>query len=356
MKDIVPTGPLKEISEIEPSPKTELELISETLLASIDDHKDRIQVYYDEMAEIELKPDFGVEVDVENIERLEGVDDIYGLEEKVGGEVRSLLRASRNLTEANRDTLVMADELNARLKDMRKSMEKRRFIRNAPANAAIDLEEKNTEHFAQGMNLYKVLLVFAIGSFLGVFVELLWCLLKHGYLESRSALVFGPFNPVYGIGAVALSLALYKFRNRGSWLSFLGGFVVGSAVEYFCSWAQEMVFHSTSWDYSHMSFNLNGRICLLYSLFWGLLGVVWIKNLYPRMAAWILKLPNRVGKILTVAVVIFLLLDSVISFAAVWRWEERTRDIPPTDNISVVLDEHFPDERMEKIYANLEFR
>ena len=88
------------------------------------------------------------------------------------------------------------------------------------------------------------------GSFAGVIVELLWCLLRNGYLESRSGLVYGPFNLLYGAGATALTLALYRFRNRNSWISFLGGFLVGSAVEYACSWGQEMIFGSCSWDYS----------------------------------------------------------------------------------------------------------
>ena len=122
------------------------------------------------------------------------------------------------------------------------------------------------------------------GSFAGVVVEILWCLFRNGYIESRSGLVYGPFNPVYGIGAVVMTLALYRYRNRSSSISFFGGAVVGSVIEYLLSWGQETLFGSTSWDYSRMPFNLDGRICLLYSLFWGILGVLWIKSLYPRVA------------------------------------------------------------------------
>ena len=51
-----------------------------------------------------------------------------------------------------------------------------------------------------------------------------------------------------------------QFRNRGAIWSFLGGFLVGSVVEYGCSWIQEALFGSRSWDYSSMPLNLNGRI------------------------------------------------------------------------------------------------
>ena len=199
------------------------------------------------------------------------------------------------------------------------------------------------------------MLIYMAGSFAGVVVELLWCLFRNGYLESRSGLVYGPFNPVYGIGAVIMTLALYRYRNRSSSISFFGGAIVGSVIEYLLSWGQETLFGSTSWDYSDMPFNLNGRICLLYSLFWGILGVLWIKSIYPRTAQIILKLPNRFGKILTWVLVLFMVFDCTMSLLAVGRWSQRIQGEPPTSAVDTFFDQHFPDDRMERIYANMEF-
>ena len=131
--------------------------------------------------------------------------------------------------------------------------------------------------------------------------------------------------------------------------------IVGSAVEYICSWGQELVLGSRSWDYSNMPFNLNGRICLLYSIFWGILGVLWIKNIYPRMAKWILKIPNRAGKIITWLLVAFMIANIVMTSLSLARWVERIQDKPASNGIENWLDDHFPDERMEKIFANMEF-
>ena len=136
-------------------------------------------------------------------------------------------------------------------------------------------------------------------------------LIACGASELLSALLSLLMRPLFGLsgaGAAALSVVLYKFRNRGSWLSMLGGMVVGSAVEYAFSWVQELLWGSRSWDYSHLPFNINGRICLLYSFFWGLLGIFWIKKLYPICSKWILKIPNRVGKILTWIILAFFIL------------------------------------------------
>ena len=249
----------------------------------------------------------------------------------------------------------MEDELRARYKDLRKSKVRKWYLPNPPANAEIDLKEQTTHHFAQGNNLYKLLLVCFVGSFAGVVSELIWCLIKNGYLESRSGLVYGPFNLLYGAGAVVLTMALYKYRNRGKWLSFLGGFLVGSVLEYLCSWGQELILGTRSWDYTGVPFNLNGRICLLYSLFWGVLGVVWIKDLYPRMSKWILKVPNNLGKALTVAFTVFFAVNIAVTCVSVYRWTDRVAGNEADSPFWEFVDERFPDERMEKIFANMVF-
>lgn len=251
---------------------------------------------------------------------------------------------------------VFVDEVETRFKEIERISRKRfRIVPPAPTNAQIDSAERRLRHFAQGKSFYKLFWVFFIGCFVGVIVERLWAFIRFGQIEPRVGLIYGPFNLVYGIGAWALTAALYQFRNRTRLLSFLGGAVIGSAVEYACSFFQEMVFGSVSWDYSNQPFNLNGRICLLYSIYWGVLGVIWIKDLYPRMAKAILKIPNRVGKPLTVALAVFMVFNTVMTGISVLRWAERREGVEPGNRVEVYFDEHYPDERMQKIFSNLEF-
>lgn len=253
----------------------------------------------------------------------------------------------------------LIDEVETRLKETeqydRRKKKKVRILPPAPTNAQIDYREKQEAHFAQGMTFYKLFWVFFIGCFAGVVLETIYCLIQRGHYESRVGLIYGPFNLVYGIGALCLSGALYQFRNRGRVFSFVGGFVVGSVVEYACSWFQEVCFGSTSWDYSNMPYNLNGRICLLYSIFWGILGIFWIKDIYPRMAKWILKIPNKVGKPLTWVLLVFMIFNSVMTLFTSLRWTARREGIEPRNAFEAYLDEHYPDERMQKIFANAEF-
>ena len=303
------------------------------------DMDDKLQDYYLRLAESDKLEE-------------EKRNDLY---DEVSYEVAVLDVAASYLRKAHQKVTSSSDELESRMRDIEKSHRKRRFIKAAPANSVIDLREEQSDHFAKGMNFYKLFLVCFIGSFAGVVVELLWCMLTRGYIESRSGLVYGPFNLLYGAGAVMLMLALYRYRNRNSLISFFGAMIVGSAVEYACSWGQEMLFGSRSWDYSNVPFNLNGRICLLYAVFWGFLGVLWIKKIYPRMAKLILKIPNKVGKIVTWALVAFMVFEAAVTVVAVDRWSERINGVEASNKFEEFVDERFPDQRMERIFANMEF-
>ena len=153
------------------------------------------------------------------------------LRSDVTREVEMLEDASSCLRQAHQWASDKADELTTRLREGQESSQRKGLFRRAPANSVIDLEEEQADSFASGVNFYKVALICIAGSFAGVVVEILWCLFRNGYIESRSGLVYGPFNPVYGIGAVVMTLALYRYRNRSSSISFFGGAVVGSVIE-----------------------------------------------------------------------------------------------------------------------------
>lgn len=265
---------------------------------------------------------------------------------------KSFKRASRIILKAYLQNLRMSDELTSRYKEENRK-HKRKLRTYAPTNAKIDRAEKNLNHFGKGLSIYKILFITIIGSFLGVIIETLWCLLKNGYIESRAGLVYGPFNLLYGIGTAALTLVLYKYRNRSYIISFMGAFITGSIVEYICSLFQEIVFGSRSWDYSDVPFNINGRICLLYSVFWGLLGVFWIKIIYPSISNLMMKIPQKLCKIIIISMTVFLIINAVISVIAVFRWSQRIEGVEAANAFWEFIDSRFNDDRMQRIYANM---
>lgn len=290
----------------------------------------------------------------------EGISNMPKLKNAMLEEADILDNASETFARLSKKTHDQSDEIRTRIKEAekheRKSKKRFRITPVKPTNAEIDYEEKITHHFAAGVTFNKLFWVFFIGCFGGVVIETLWCLITRGHYESRVGLIYGPFNLVYGLGALVLTYSLYKYRNRSGIYSFIGGFISGSIVEYLCSFFQELAFGSTSWDYSSMPYNLNGRICLEYSIFWGILGVLWIKTIYPIMARWILKIPNKIGKTLTTALLVFMILNSFMSGSTVYRWYQRTQGKEASNIFETYIDNHYPNSRMEKIYANLEFK
>lgn len=199
---------------------------------------------------------------------------------------------------------------------------------------------------------YKYVYIFLICCVVGFAVETLWCLLKNGYIESRKSLVYGPLSVAYGMGGVLLTAALSKFRDSSLWKVFLVSFVVGTIAEYICSLGQEIVFGSVAWDYSHLPLNINGRVCLLYSLFWGILGITWVKLIMPLTDKLIAFIPMKLNGILVWAFIAFFVFDAGLSAVAALRWNERKEGLEPSNRMEVFLDKHFPDDRMKSIYAN----
>ena len=202
------------------------------------------------------------------------------------------------------------------------------------------------------VSLYRLFWVFFMGCFLGVVMETLWCYISRGYWASRTGLVYGPFNLVYGFGAALMTLCLCRVRTCAG--CFVGGFVLGSIFEYLCSWVQEALFGTVSWQYD-VRCNLNGRINLIYSLFWGVLAVIWIRFLYPALCCRLDRLSSSVTRPLAWVLAAFILWDTAVSAAAVGRWSARRAGCPAANSAEELLDERFDDARMEQIYPNMIF-
>ena len=123
--------------------------------------------------------------------------------------------------------------------------------------------------------------------------------------------------------------------------------------EYSCSVFTEVVFGTTFWDYSHMPFNINGRINLLFCFFWGVLAIVWLKLLYPAVSRVIEKIPPVAGKVLTYILVFAMALDMLISSVALMRYVDRKQQAGADTAVEQFLDHTYPDSFIEWVYPNM---
>ena len=82
-----------------------------------------------------------------------------------------------------------------------------------------------------GQLFYELFWIFFIGCFLGVVIESIWCVLTRGYYESRSGLIYGPFNLIYGFGALLMTIGLNPLQHKKDKTIFFFGFMIGTVFE-----------------------------------------------------------------------------------------------------------------------------
>lgn len=228
-----------------------------------------------------------------------------------------------------------------------------RAIRSAPRERVTS--ETIPGFFARGVNFYKLFWVFLLTAFFGCLVETVFMLLTRGVLQNRSGVLYGPFSLVWGLGAALFTLVFQRTEPEKAFRIFLRGTVLGAGYEYTCSWLQEVLFGACFWDYSHLPFNLNGRVNLIFSMFWGMAAVLWVKRLYPLLCWAVGKIPNRVGKPLTAVLAVLMVCNVALSAAALSRMDARQRGLPAANPAEVFLDRRYPTERLERIFTNLTY-
>ncbi len=228
----------------------------------------------------------------------------------------------------------------------------RRLLKAYPRKKAQEAVKQEKVLFAEGCDFYKIALLFFIGALLGDLTETVFCRFTMGRWMSRSSVVWGPFSIVWGFAIAAVTLLLYKYRNRSEGFLFRMGVFLGGAYEYLCSVFTELVFGTVFWDYSDIPFNLGGRINLLYCFFWGIAAVVWFRKLYPVISRLIERIPIRIGKAVTWILIVFMAFDVVVSCMALVRYDQRGRGILAEDGWQEVMDLYYDNARMERVYPN----
>lgn len=214
--------------------------------------------------------------------------------------------------------------------------------------------------FAQGLCFSKLVILFVLGSFLGVVWENLLGVvkrfIKYGILTYRDhrGVIYGPFNPLYGIGITIIIVVLGR-KKRHPAKTFLYGAILGGAIEYIASFLLEFFLGAKSWDYSDQLLNINGRTSVGYMLFWGFGMMLLIHLAYPWVSKKIEAIPKKLGDFLVRFFVIFLSVDMLISWTALARQVLRHKGYGPFTFVGEFYDQVYTDEFLKKIYVNMNF-
>ncbi|MBS5451680.1 MAG: putative ABC transporter permease [Coriobacteriia bacterium] len=204
-------------------------------------------------------------------------------------------------------------------------------------------------------SFYQLVIIFTVASIGGLLLETLWVRFAMGIWQHRYGMVWGPFSPLYGVGAVLLSVFLWKLRKRPVWVIFLVSMLLGSLLEQATGMLIDSVLHATSWSYTHLPDAITKYVSLRMSIIWGLLGWVWCRACLPE-AVWLIGEPKRRGELVLVSVLTaFLVLDGVMTAAVTMRKASRDAGLAPANAIERYIDKHYDDHFMDARFENLEF-
>lgn len=149
---------------------------------------------------------------------------------------------------------------------------------------------------------------FVFYSFIGFILETLYTLITRGIFISKKCFLLNLLCPVYGLGAIAVLGATKPFRDH-KLITFIFGGVAATVVEYVLHFIYSEILGVSIWDYSDISYNINGRVCLTFTLFWSMLSLILVYIVHPYIEKNMTSMPKALFGVL----LMFVGLDAMIS-------------------------------------------
>lgn len=207
------------------------------------------------------------------------------------------------------------------------------------------------------LDFFNIFWTFVVCCVLGLIVEIIFhmVVVEPGVYQDRAGLLFGPFSPIYGFGAVLMTVALNRFKDKNIIFIFVICTLIGGAFEYSVSWFMEIAFGAVAWDY-HGKFLgdlFDGRTCLLYASMFGVLGLAWIKLLLPLLLKLINRIPLKLRYSLTAVCALLMIVDCCMTVQALDNWAERAAGHQPKTPIEQFYADYFGDDVMAKRFESM---
>ena len=251
-------------------------------------------------------------------------------------------------------TLRQERELQRRLQEM--------LDRDAAAEGMLGRDETGEGYIK--LNYFNLFWVFFVCCVLGLILEDIWHMTVNdpGVYQDRAGMLFGPFSPIYGFGAVLMTMVLNRFYKKNPIIIFLVSAVLGASFEVFVGWFMQTAFGVVSWSYSHITlFGLpdplvvltGGRTCTGFACLWGLGGLIWIKLLLPRLLKLINKIPWKSRYSATVIFTVIMLVDGVMTLQSLDYWYQRVNGTEPDIPVAQFYGKYFDNDYMENRFQSM---
>lgn len=214
------------------------------------------------------------------------------------------------------------------------------------------------------LNFFNLFWVFMVCCVLGLLIEVVYhmVVVDPGVYQDRAGLLFGPFSPIYGVGAALLTIALNRFYKANPVIIFVVSAIIGGLFEAFVSWFMQTAFGAVAWDYTGMKlFGIPDPIAILFQgrtstpfmCMWGALGFVWIKLCLPWLLKLINMIPWKMRYSLTTVCSILMLVNAVMTLQALDCWFERVSGTAGTTPVEEFYAEHFDNSYMANRFQSM---
>ena len=194
--------------------------------------------------------------------------------------------------------------------------------------------------------------LYIFGGLTGFICETLFHLLKYNEFVNKQGMLFGPFKPLYGFGAIVMYIIYRNVKRKKHSFVFLSGIILGSLYEYFVSFFEEKFLGFNSWLYSKGPFVINGRVYIPYCLLWGFI-ILFFYLIIPYLKKFYLKLNNKYFHWISILVFIFMMFNLILTLFVVSRYVDRCNDIEAKTFISKKIDSLYNDNFMKKRFPNI---
>ena len=215
------------------------------------------------------------------------------------------------------------------------------------------------------LDFFNLFWVFVVCCVLGLVIEVIYhmVVVDPGEIQDRAGLLFGPFSPIYGFGAVLMTVALNRFYKANPVIIFLVSAVIGGLFEAAVSWFMQVGFGAVAWDYSGSTiFGLfpdpiatlfGGRTSTLFMCMWGALGFVWIKLCLPWLLKLINLIPWKARYSVTTLCALLMLVNGVMTLQALECWYQRESGLAPSSPVEEFYAEHYDNAYMQNRFQSM---
>lgn len=213
------------------------------------------------------------------------------------------------------------------------------------------------------LDFFNLFWMFFICCILGLVLEIIWhmTVVDPGVYEDRAGLLVGPFSPIYGFGAVLVTLALNRLYKNPA-VTFVVSALVGGGFEWATAVFMKMSFGVTAWDYSSytilgvsdpVAVFTGGCTSTMFLVIWGILGLVWVKFFLPIMLKTVNMIPWKLRYTLTSVVAILMFANGLLTLGSLDCWFERASGVQPSTPIEQFYATYCNDDFMKNRFQSM---